>query len=148
MEQRLNLPQLVPDGYKAVHGLESYIRKHLDKGLLELVKLRASMVNGCAFCVDMHTTDWLATGEDVRRVVAVSTWRESPFFSERERIALELTDAVTRLGEDGVSDDVWNATIKEFGEETAANLVLAIATINVWNRIAVTTHAAPPPLAS
>lgn len=148
MTQRLNLQDVAPEGFKAVFGLESYARKQVDNDLYHLLKLRASTINGCAYCVDMHTTDWLAAGEDVRRVVAVAAWRESPFFSERERIVLELTDAVTRIGEEGVPDDVWNATIEEFGEEGTAHLLLAIATINVWNRIAVSTHAPPPPLAS
>jgi alkylhydroperoxidase family enzyme len=96
----------------------------------------------------MHTTDWLAMGEDVRRVVAVSTWHESPFFSDRERTVLALTDAVTRLGEEGVTDELWAEAQKELGDELLANVILAIATINVWNRIAVPTHKLPPPLAS
>ena len=94
----------------------------------------------------MHTTDWLAAGEDVRRVVAVSTWHESPFFSDRERTVLALTDAVTRLGEEGVTDELW-AEATELGDELLANVIFAIATINVWNRLAVPTRMPPPPLA-
>ena len=124
------------------------MRGKVDHDLLELVKLRASIDNGCAFCVDMHTTDWLAAGEDVRRVVAVATWHESPFFSDRERTVLALTDAVTRLGEEGVTDELWAEATKELGDDLLANVILAIATINVWNRIAVPTHKLPPPLAS
>ena len=148
MEPRMDLFEVAPDGVRAVMALETYTRRHVDHDLLELLKLRASIDNGCAFCVDMHTTDWLAAGEDVRRVVAVSTWHESPFFSDRERTVLALTDAVTRLGEEGVTDELWAEATKELGDELLANVILAIAAINVWNRIAVPTHKLPPPLAS
>lgn len=148
MNPRMNLQKVAPDGYGHVLALETYVRQHVDTELLELVKLRASVVNGCAFCLDMHSTDWLSQGEDVRRVIAVSAWRESPFFSDRERTVLALTDAVTRLGEGGVDDDLWAAAHAEFGDELLANLLLAIATINVWNRIVVPTRTMPPPLAS
>ncbi|MFN2607172.1 MAG: carboxymuconolactone decarboxylase family protein [Acidimicrobiales bacterium] len=139
---------LSPEGYRAVLALEHHVRSAVDGRLLELVKLRASMLNGCAFCLDMHGTDALKAGEDVRRLLAVSAWRESPFFSDEERAALALTDAVTRLGETGVDDPTWHAAVAAFGEATVAELLLAIATINVWNRLAVATHQAPPPLAA
>jgi AhpD family alkylhydroperoxidase len=142
----MDLFTVAPDGVAAVTALETYVRRHVDRDLLELVKLRASIDNGCAFCVDMHTTDWLAHGADVRRVAAVATWRESPFFSARERVVLALTDQVTSLGEHGVTDDVWDAATKELGDELLAHVLLAIATINVWNRLAVPTRKAPPPL--
>ncbi len=148
MEPRIRAEELAPEGYKAVLALEHHVRSAIDGRLLELVKLRASMVNGCAFCVDMHSTDALRSGEDVRRVVALATWRESPFFDEAERAALALADAVTRLGEHGVDDDTWAAAVKAFGEPMVAELLLAIAVINVWNRLAVATHAMPPPLAA
>jgi AhpD family alkylhydroperoxidase len=144
--QRFDLSTVAPGGYASVMRMESYVRANVATDLLELVKLRASIINGCAFCVDMHATDALAAGEHVRRVVAVAAWRESPLFSDRERVALELTDAVTRLGEHGVPDDLWARTVAELGERPTADLLLAIATINVWNRIAVTTRIAPPPL--
>jgi AhpD family alkylhydroperoxidase len=147
MEQRLDLEQVVPEGLKKVLGLQAYVNRNVDHGLLELVKLRASMINGCAHCVDMHTTDLLGGGEDPRKVVAVSAWREAPFFTDRERIVLAVTDAVTRLGEEGVEDDLWAAAQKELGDEGLANLLLAIATINVWNRLAVPARLATPPLA-
>ena len=148
MERRVDLQQLTPDGYRAVVGLERHVRSAVDLELLELVKLRASMVNGCAFCVDMHGTDALGAGEDVRRVLAVAAWRESPFFSRAERAALALTDALTHLGELGVTDEVWDGAVAAFGEKAVAELVLAVATINVWNRVAVATHAQPPALAT
>ncbi|HEY7625669.1 MAG TPA: carboxymuconolactone decarboxylase family protein [Ilumatobacteraceae bacterium] len=146
MKQRLNPLEVIPDAYRAVFALERHVQSKIDHGLLELVKLRASMINGCAFCVDMHSTDALKNGEDARRLFAVSVWRESPFFSPAERAALALTDAVTRLGEEGVSDEVWNDAVNAYGEATAAELVIAIATINVWNRLSVANHSAPPPL--
>lgn len=136
--------QVSPAAYEAVSGMERYIRANVDSELLHLIKTRASMLNGCAFCVDMHTTDGLREGMDVRKLFAVSVWREAPFFDERERAALELTDVVTRLGEHGVPDEVWAGAVGHFGEEGVANLLMAIATINVWNRISVATRAQPP----
>lgn len=145
MSTRFHLAQLGA-GAGAVERLEQATRAGLDPALHDLVKLRASIVNGCAFCVDMHGTDLLDRGEDVRRVQAVATWHESPFFTAAERAVFALTDAVTRLPEGGVSDEVWDAVVGQVGEETAAHLVLAIATINVWNRLAITSGARPPAL--
>jgi AhpD family alkylhydroperoxidase len=140
MAQRVELESVMSEGYKAVIRLEQYVQSRVDHDLLELLKLRASMINGCAFCVDMHSTDLLGAGEDVRRVVAVS--------AEPERVALELTDAVTRLGEHGVPDDLWVRVTDAFGDVGGFDLVFAIATINVWNRLAIANHSAPPALAS
>ncbi|MEV1144160.1 carboxymuconolactone decarboxylase family protein [Micromonospora sp. NPDC049799] len=142
--QRVNAAEVAPEAYQAVLGLEKYVRTNVDHTVLELVKLRASMLNGCSFCVDMHSRDALGAGESSRRLFAVAAWREAPFFDERERTALALTDAVTRLGEHGVTDDVWDAAAKVWSEKELADLVMAIATINVWNRIAVTTRTQPP----
>ncbi|MCZ7631145.1 MAG: carboxymuconolactone decarboxylase family protein [Microthrixaceae bacterium] len=146
MQQRLNMYELAPDAYEAILGLENYARSKVDPTLFELIKTRASMINGCAFCVDMHTTDALAQGEDIRRIVALSAWRESSFFTDVERSVLALTDAVTRLGEEGVTDDVWNTARMHFGDSELTDLVMAIVAINVWNRLAVTSHQATPPL--
>lgn len=145
MTPRMNLQQVAPEAYQEVAGLERYVRANVEPTVLELVKLRASIRNGCAFCVDMHTREALAAGESSRRLFAVATWRESPFFDERERTALALTDAVTELGEHGVPDEVWDDAREQWSEVELANLVVAIATINVWNRIAVTTRMQPPP---
>ncbi|MER5458482.1 carboxymuconolactone decarboxylase family protein [Micromonospora sp. NPDC002389] len=136
--QRMNVAKVAPEAFGAVMGLEKYVRANVDHTVLELVKLRASILNGCAFCVDMHSQEALGVGESSRRLFAVAAWREAPFFDERERTALALTDAVTRLGEHGVPDDVWQDAAKVWPEKALADLVLAIATINVWNRIAVT----------
>ena len=146
MEQRLNMFELAPEAYEAIIALENYAKANVDPTLFELIKTRASMIHGCAFCVDMHTTDALAEGEDLRRIVALSAWRESSFFTDAERSVLALTDAVTRLGEEGVTDAVWNAVGLHFGESEVTNIVMAIAAMNVWNRLAVTIHQATPPL--
>ena len=141
---RIDMAAVAPQAYQAVLGLEKYVRTNLDHTVLELVKLRASMLNGCAFCVDMHSREAQAAGESSRRLFAVAAWREAPFFTERERTALALTDAVTRLGEHGVPDEVWDAAAKVWSEKELADLVVAIATINVWNRISVTSRTEPP----
>src|SRR4051812_44980221 len=100
MTPRMDLSQVIPAGYRAVGGLEQYVQANVDATVLELVKLRASILNGCSFCVDMHSRDALAAGESTQRLFAVSAWRDAPFFDARERAALALTDAVTRLGDD------------------------------------------------
>ncbi|MEU8024079.1 carboxymuconolactone decarboxylase family protein [Micromonospora harpali] len=140
---RIDLTAVAPEAYRAVSGLERYARDNVDHTVLELVKLRASMLNGCAFCVDMHSREALAAGESSRRLFAVAAWREAPFFDERERTALALTDALTRLGEHGVPDDVWDAAAKVWSEKELADLTVAIATINVWNRIVAATRRRP-----
>lgn len=146
MTARPNLMTAAPEAFHHVLALEQYGRAHVDADLYELMKLRASMMNGCAYCVDMHGTSLLDHGEPARRVLAVAAWRESTFFTERERTVLELTEAVTHLGPHGVSDELWDATVAELGERGALDLLVGIATINVWNRIAVTTRAEAPAL--
>lgn len=144
---RLDITQHAPEGFHAVLGLEQYVRGRLDRELLELVKLRASQLNGCAFCVDMHATDLEAAGVPTRKIFAVSTWREAGFFTAAERAALALTEQVTLLP-GGVDDETWQAAAREFSERQLADLLLAIGTINLWNRMAVPTRQAPPPLAA
>lgn len=144
MTNRLNMRELVPAGYAAVLGLEKYVTANVDHTVLHLIKLRASILNGCSFCVDMHSRDALAAGEDSRRLFGVGAWHESPLYTERERAALALTDEVTRLGAHGVSDEVFDQARAVFSAEEVANLILAVATINVWNRIAITSRTEPP----
>lgn len=143
---RLAINRHAPEGYQAVAQLDAYVRRNLDPELLDLVKLRASQLNGCAFCVDLHATDLEKLGVPTRKIYAVSAWRETTFFTGAERAALALTEQVTRLP-DGVDDAAWQAAAEVFAERELADLVLAIGTINLWNRIGVTTHLAPPPLA-
>lgn len=138
MTARLRYPQVAPDAYRAMHALEEYVHgTGLDPGLLELVRLRASYLNGCAFCVDMHTKDARAGGEAEQRLYAVPVWRETPFFTPRERAALAWTEAVTVLGPGGVPDDVYEAARAQFGEAELVRLTLAVVAINGWNRLAV-----------
>lgn len=143
---RLAINRHAPEGYQAVAQLDAYVRRNLDPELLDLVKLRASQLNGCAFCVDLHATDLEKLGVPTRKIYAVSAWRETTFFTGAERAALALTEQVTHLP-DGVDDATWQAAAEVFAERELAALVLAIGTINLWNRIGVTTHLAPPPLA-
>jgi AhpD family alkylhydroperoxidase len=144
--QRLSVHDVDPAAYKAVLGLEQYVQNSgLDKPLYELIKIRASQLNGCAFCLDMHHRDARAAGEDQRRLDVLSAWREAPeLYSEAERAALALTEAVTLIGEHGVPDDVWADARRHFDEAGMVHVLMAIAVINVWNRLAVSTHQALP----
>jgi AhpD family alkylhydroperoxidase len=128
--------------YRAMVAFDQAIT--LDPALRELVKLRASVLNGCAFCVDMHTTEAREAGEGDRRLAAVAAWRHAPFFTARERAALALTDAATRLDDEGVPDEVWDEARAHFSPDELGNLVWAIAAINSWNRLAVTLQTTPP----
>ncbi|MGH8890387.1 MAG: carboxymuconolactone decarboxylase family protein [Acidothermaceae bacterium] len=143
---RLLVHDIDPAATQAVLGLERYVTSSgLDPQLYELVKIRASQINGCAFCLDMHNRDARAAGEDQRRLDVLSAWREAPsLFSEQERAAFALTEAVTRIGEAGVPDDVWAAVTSSFKDDEIVHLLMAIATINVWNRLAVATHQSLP----
>ena len=143
MKTRMNVSQVAPEAYKAINGLGAYTRRHIDPVLHELVKVRASMVNGCAYCVHVHSHDALAAGETTERLFGLAAWHESWSFTEKERVALALTDAVTRLGPEGVPDAVWDAAAEQFGERELADLLVGIATINVLNRIAIPTRMQP-----
>jgi AhpD family alkylhydroperoxidase len=145
MSTRTSIGKSSREGYRKVVDLDAYVTDNLDFELVNLVYLRASLLNGCNYCVDAHSTDLIKGGIPVRKVTAVSTWSESTLFSEREAIAFELTDAVTHIA-GGVSDDLWERGTKEFGEKGLSDLVLAIGTINLWNRIAIPTHLPVPPL--
>lgn len=140
--ERLNINAIDPDAYKAVLGLESYVRAgSLDPGLLDLIKIRASQINGCAFCLDVHNRDAAERGESVQRLSVLSAWREAPqLFTDQERATLAFTEAVTLIGHRGVPDDVWQGASANFSEAELVQLLMAVATINVWNRLAVATH--------
>jgi AhpD family alkylhydroperoxidase len=148
MAQRLSVNDIDPTAYQAVLAMERYVRTSgLDKRLYELIKIRASQLNGCAYCLDMHHRDARAGGEDQRRLDVLSAWREAPeLYTVRERAALALTEAVTLIGEGGVSDDVWSEATRHFDDAGMVQLLMAVATINVWNRLAVSTHQQLPDL--
>jgi AhpD family alkylhydroperoxidase len=148
MAQRLSVNDIDPTAYQAVLAMERYVRNSgLDKPLYELIKIRASQLNGCAFCLDMHHRDARAGGEDQRRLDVLSAWREAPdLYTAREQAALAMTEAVTLIGENGVSDEVWSEATRHFDNAGMVQLLMAIATINVWNRLAVSTHQQLPDL--
>lgn len=141
---RMNMAALAPDVYRAMVRLDAAAHEGLDPVLVELVKIRASQLNHCAFCLDMHTKDALAAGESVERIVQLSAWRESRhFYTEKELAAVELTEAVTVLTDGFVPDEVWERAAKQFDEKELARLVAAITVINSWNRFAVTCRSVP-----
>jgi AhpD family alkylhydroperoxidase len=138
MQQRLNFYKVGQDAIKAMMGLEERVGKSgLEKSLTELVRLRASQINGCAYCMDMHSTDARKGGESERRLATLSAWRETPFFTDRERAALEWTEVVTLVGQDHVPDAVWNAVQPHFSEAELVDLTLLVVAINGWNRFAI-----------
>lgn len=145
MQTRMNVAQLVPDLYRAVASLDGLVRKSgFDPRLMHLVKLRASQINGCAFCVDLHVKEALADGLDPQSLHLVSAWRESPFFDARDRAALEWTECVTLLADTGAPDAAFDAVREAFSETEIAQLTMAIGTINLWNRIAVSSRMQHP----
>src|SRR5690242_19324100 len=138
MQARITYDKTAPEGVKAMWTLENYLHHcGLEPALLELVKFRASQINGCAYCIDMHTKDARAHGETEQRLYALSVWRETPFYSERERAALAWTEAVTLVGETHVPDDVYDLARRHFSPEELVNLTMAVIAINGWNRLAI-----------
>lgn len=144
MQPRLDVPKVAPDVYKAMSALETCVHQSgLESSLLELIKTRASQINHCAFCLDMHTKDARAHGETEQRLYTLPAWRETPFFSERERAALAWTEALTLVAETQVPDDVYEIARKHFTEKELADLTLAIVAINGWNRLAIAFRKEP-----
>ena len=142
MTSRIDFAKLAPGAFRGIMGVEMSVRQSgLEKTLIELVKLRASYLNGCAYCVDMHTKDARAAGETEQRLYAVSVWRETPFYSARERAALLWTEVVTELGREGVSDAVFDEVRACFSDVELAHLTTAVIVINVWNRLAISLGA-------
>ena len=138
MAKRLEYPKVAPGVFRAMLGLERYLHGcGLENSLLDLIKLRASQINGCAFCLDMHSKDARAADETEQRLYLLNAWREAPFYSERERAALEWTEALTLVAENHVEDDVYNRALEHFSEEELVNLTLAVIAINGWNRLAI-----------
>lgn len=144
MAERLNYSKVVPAASRAMYQLEAHVRNcGIEHSLLELVKLRASQLNGCAFCIDMHTKDARVAGETEQRLYLLSAWRETPFYSERERAALEWTEALTLLPSNDVPDELYERVHAQFSDEEMVNLTLAIVAINGWNRFGVGFRSEP-----
>ena len=146
MAERIDYREAAPRAYQAISGLETYLHQvsGLERRLIHLLKLRASQINGCAYCVDMHTKEAHRDGLGAQWIALVSVWREARVFDARERALLAWTEALTRLGEAGVPDDVYEAMRRHFSDADLVNLTLAVATINVWNRMAVAFHTPHP----
>ena len=138
MSQRLNYQKASPDGLAAMLGLEQHARSSgLDHALLELVKTRVSQINGCAFCLDMHSKDARAAGETEQRLHLLAAWREAPFYTERERAALAWAEALTLVSSQGASDAVYQQVRAQFDDKALVDLTLAIVAINGWNRLSI-----------
>ena len=144
MEPRLNYAKAAPDGYKAMLGLEVYLRKcGLEESLLHLIRLRASQINGCAFCLDMHWKDLRAIGESEQRLYSLDAWRECPYYTERERAALAWTEALTLVTAGHVADSVYEEVRPHFTEKELSDLTFAIGAINAWNRLSIAARTVP-----
>ena len=148
LSQRMDVSAIDPAAYQPLLALEQYIHAGtLGEKLLALVKIRASQINGCAYCLDMHNKEARAAGVDQRIVDVLAGWREAPaLYSDREQAAVALTEQVTRIGEQGVTDEVWDAVAAVFTPKEHVELLLAIAAINTWNRLAIATHQTLPGL--
>jgi AhpD family alkylhydroperoxidase len=145
MKPRINPFQAAPDTIKALTALEAQVQgSGLEQSLIELVKTRASQINGCAFCINMHTQDARKHGESEQRLYLLNAWREAPVYSERERAALAWTEAVTLISETHAPEDVYNEVRAHFSEAETVNLTMLIATINSWNRLAIAFRSIPP----
>jgi AhpD family alkylhydroperoxidase len=144
MKPRMNPYQTAPDTIKALSALEAQVQASgLEKSLIELVKTRASQINGCAFCINMHTQDARKNGETEARLYLLNAWRESPVYTDRERAALAWTEAVTLIAKTHAPDEVYEAVRAQFSEVETVNLTMLIATINAWNRIAISFRTVP-----
>jgi AhpD family alkylhydroperoxidase len=145
MKPRMNFYQAAPESIKALTAVESQIQSSgLEQPLIELVRTRASQINGCAFCINMHTQDARKRGETEQRLYLLNAWREAPLYTDRERAALAWTEAVTLISETHVPDEVYEELRKNFSEAESVNLTILIGTINAWNRLAISFRAVPP----
>ncbi|GAA4931303.1 carboxymuconolactone decarboxylase family protein [Mucilaginibacter defluvii] len=143
METRIKIHEILPDAFKAMYGLEAYVQKSgLEKKLHELIKIRASQINGCAYCLDMHTKDARKAGESEQRIYVLPGWRETDFFTDEEQAVLALTEEITNI-QGHVKDATYRQAVNVLGEEKTGQVIVAAVTINAWNRIAITTHLMP-----
>ena len=138
MKPRMEYWKVAPGAYKAMSSLEAYLRESgLDKPLLDMIKLRASQINGCAYCIDMHWKDARAVGESEQRLYGLDAWREAPYYTDRERAAFEWTEALTNVADGHVPDSVYESVTAHLSERELADLTIAVAQINAWNRVAI-----------
>jgi AhpD family alkylhydroperoxidase len=143
--ERVSLKAAPPGAYEALRGVEGYIQRcGLEKSLIDLVKMRASQMNGCAYCLDMHSKDARRMGETEQRLYLLNAWRESPLYTERERAALAWTEALTRIAETHAPDDVYEEARAQFNEAELVNLTILIGQINLWNRVSIAFRAQHP----
>lgn len=142
MEKRIKINTLEPHAYKAMFALEGYLAQtEISKTLKELIKIRASQINNCAYCLAIHTKDALKYGESAERIFILSAWHEAEtFFTEEEKVALEMTEEITQISQQGLSNETYERALKVFSEKQVCEIIMAIVTINAWNRIAVSTH--------
>lgn len=144
MSLRLNHSEANPEAFQAMLAMENYAKNSgLDPLLYELIKLRASQINGCSYCIDMHATDLLKNGESMERLLLLPVWREVPLFSDKEKAVLELTEYVTKISEKGVPDEVFNRVKQHFSEKEIVDILMAINVINCWNRLGIATGMFP-----
>ena len=146
MNKRINFNDVQPNAYDAMDALDKFVEEaSIDKLHKEFIKIRASQINGCAYCVDSHSHDALKLGESLQKVLLISAWREAKnIFSEEERLLFRMTEEITLIHEHGLSDETYRKAIDVFGEEKTAQIIMAIITINAWNRIGVATELRPP----
>ncbi|STZ47744.1 Argininosuccinate synthase [Myroides odoratimimus] len=141
MKKRIDLSNVVSSGYKRIIALDSFVQNSdLDKTHLELIKVRASQINGCAYCLNLHTRDAMNQGETAQRIFLLNAWRETELFTEEERTILAMTEEITLISERGLTEETYEMATKLFNEEYIGFIIMAIITINAWNRVAVSTH--------
>jgi AhpD family alkylhydroperoxidase len=141
---RLNYFKAAPGGLNIMREFEKYLHEcGLEQSLIELVKMRSSQINGCAYCIEMHSKDARAAGETEQRLYGLSAWRETPFYTDRERAALAWTESLTLISTNGVPDELYEPTLQHFSEQELVNLTLVVTTINTWNRLAISFRSEP-----
>ena len=141
MQQRVNIHATEPDAIKSVFALEKYINTSgLPNSLIHLIKVRVSQINGCAFCINMHSREAQKDGESTKRLLLLAAWREAPLFSDEEQAILQLTEEITLIHQGGVSDKTYAQVKQHFTDKQIAQIIMVISTINVWNRVAISTH--------
>ena len=144
MSARIDYTKVGSGALRAMYGLEKYLAESsVEAPLRDLVKLRASQINGCAYCIDMHWKDARAAGETEQRLYGLAAWREAPYYTERERAALEWTEALTLIADNHVPDELYEQSRRQFSEQELVDLTLAVTTINAWNRIAISFRSEP-----